>query len=105
MSRLTVAQALVRFLGAQEVERDAERSQFFAGCFGILGHGNLAGLGQALQQYGDLLPYHMARNEQAMVRRGWGVAGDRSGHANPVSPPGQPTTISPRYGLVDLRQR
>ena len=47
MVRLTVAQALVRFLAAQEVERDGVRSRFFAGCFGIFGHGNVAGLGQA----------------------------------------------------------
>jgi 3D-(3,5/4)-trihydroxycyclohexane-1,2-dione acylhydrolase (decyclizing) len=65
--RLTVAQALVRFLAAQEIERDGERRRFFAGCFGIFGHGNLAGLGQALQQHQDLLPFHQARNEQAMV--------------------------------------
>jgi 3D-(3,5/4)-trihydroxycyclohexane-1,2-dione acylhydrolase (decyclizing) len=49
--RLTVAQALVRFLAAQEVERDGRRERFFAGCFGIFGHGNVAGLGQALQQH------------------------------------------------------
>ena len=65
--RLTVAQALVRFLAVQEIERDGERRRFFAGCFGIFGHGNLAGLGQALQQHEDLLPFHQARNEQAMV--------------------------------------
>jgi 3D-(3,5/4)-trihydroxycyclohexane-1,2-dione acylhydrolase (decyclizing) len=72
--RLTVGQALVRFLAAQEVERDGERRRFFAGCFGIFGHGNVAGLGQALQQHGDLLPYHQARNEQAMVHVAAGYA-------------------------------
>ena len=46
--RLTVAQATIRFLANQYVERDGERSKFFAGCFGIFGHGNVAGLGQAL---------------------------------------------------------
>ena len=60
--RLTMAQALVRFLAVQEVERDGARQHFFAGCFGIFGHGNLAGLGQALQQHSDQLPYHQARN-------------------------------------------
>jgi 3D-(3,5/4)-trihydroxycyclohexane-1,2-dione acylhydrolase (decyclizing) len=65
--RATVAQALVRFLAVQEVERDGVRAPFFAGCLGIFGHGNLAGLGQALQQHADLLPYVPARNEQAMV--------------------------------------
>ena len=48
--RLTVAQATVRFLANQYVERDGERTKFFAGCFGIFGHGNVAGLGQALLQ-------------------------------------------------------
>ena len=72
--RLTVAQALVRFLAAQHVERDGERQRFFAGCLGIFGHGNVAGLGQALQQHHDLLPYFPARNEQAMVHLASGFA-------------------------------
>jgi 3D-(3,5/4)-trihydroxycyclohexane-1,2-dione acylhydrolase (decyclizing) len=76
--RLTVAQALVRFLAAQEIERDGERRRFFAGCLGIFGHGNLAGLGQALHQYQDLLPYHQARNEQAMVHLASGYARQRN---------------------------
>ena len=76
--RLTVAQALVRFLAAQEIERDGERHRFFAGCFGIFGHGNLAGLGQALQQHEDLLPFHQARNEQAMVHLAAGYARQRN---------------------------
>src|SRR4051794_2262304 len=74
MTRLTVAQALVRFLGAQEIERDGARARFFAGCFGIFGHGNVAGVGQALQQHADLLPYVPARNEQAMVHVAVGYA-------------------------------
>jgi 3D-(3,5/4)-trihydroxycyclohexane-1,2-dione acylhydrolase (decyclizing) len=76
--RLTVAQALVRFLGAQEVERDGRRERFFAGCFGIFGHGNVAGLGQALQEYPEALPYHPARNEQAMVHIASGYARQRN---------------------------
>jgi 3D-(3,5/4)-trihydroxycyclohexane-1,2-dione acylhydrolase (decyclizing) len=64
--RLTVAQALIRFLAAQEVERDGRRERFFAGCFGIFGHGNIAGIGQALQQMPEFR-YYQARNEQAMV--------------------------------------
>jgi 3D-(3,5/4)-trihydroxycyclohexane-1,2-dione acylhydrolase (decyclizing) len=76
--RLTVAQALVRFLAAQEIERDGERHRFFAGCYGIFGHGNLAGLGQALHQHQDLLPYHQARNEQAMVHLAAGYARQRN---------------------------
>ncbi|MEV4537899.1 3D-(3,5/4)-trihydroxycyclohexane-1,2-dione acylhydrolase (decyclizing) [Asanoa sp. NPDC049518] len=66
-TRLTVAQALVRFLTVQETERDGARRRFFAGTFGIFGHGNLAGMGQALREYADTMPYHLARNEQAMV--------------------------------------
>jgi 3D-(3,5/4)-trihydroxycyclohexane-1,2-dione acylhydrolase (decyclizing) len=62
--RLTVAQALVRFLGAQAVERDGEETPFFAGIFGIFGHGNLAGIGQAIDQEG--MRFVPARNEQAM---------------------------------------
>ena len=65
--RLTMAQALVRFLAAQHVERDGVERRFFEGCFGIFGHGNVAGVGQALAERPDLLPYHQARNEQAMV--------------------------------------
>ncbi len=77
-TELTVAQALVRFLAAQEVERDGVRAPFFAGCFGILGHGNAAGLGQAFQQYGDLLAFHQGRNEQAMVHIAAGYARQRN---------------------------
>src|ERR671928_770455 len=65
--RLTMAQALVRFLANQHVERDGSEQRFFAGCFGIFGHGNVAGVGQALQQYADAIPYYQARNERAMV--------------------------------------
>ena len=65
--RLTTAQALVRFLAVQHSERDGERRRLISGCFGIFGHGNLAGIGQALHQYAELLPFHPAKNEQAMV--------------------------------------
>jgi 3D-(3,5/4)-trihydroxycyclohexane-1,2-dione acylhydrolase (decyclizing) len=75
---LTVAQALVRFLAVQEVERDGTRQRFFAGCLGIFGHGNVAGMGQALAQSEDLLPYHPARNEQAMVHIAAGYARQRN---------------------------
>src|SRR4030088_1142208 len=64
--RLTTAQAIVRFLKAQHVVRDGREQDFFAGCFGICGHGNVAGMGQALQQNPDF-PYYLCRNEQAMV--------------------------------------
>ncbi len=78
MIRLTVAQALVRFLSVQEVERDGKRSRFFAGCFGIFGHGNVAGLGQALRQYSERLRFYPARNEQAMVHVAAGYARQRN---------------------------
>lgn len=64
--RLTAAQALIQFLKNQYVERDGSEQPFFAGCFGIFGHGNVAGIGQALQQEPDFR-YYQARNEQAMV--------------------------------------
>jgi len=64
--RLTMAQALVAFLKHQRVERDGVEQPFFAGCFGIFGHGNIAGMGQALQQNPDFR-YYQCRNEQAMV--------------------------------------
>jgi 3D-(3,5/4)-trihydroxycyclohexane-1,2-dione acylhydrolase (decyclizing) len=72
--RLTVGQAIVRFLAAQWSERDGIEQRFFAGCFGIFGHGNVAGIGQALLEYGDDLRYHQARNEQAMVHTAVGYA-------------------------------
>jgi 3D-(3,5/4)-trihydroxycyclohexane-1,2-dione acylhydrolase (decyclizing) len=78
VTRLTVAQALVRFLSVQEVERDGARSRFFAGCFGIFGHGNVAGLGQALHQYRERLRFYPARNEQAMVHVAAGYARQRN---------------------------
>jgi len=64
--RLTVAQCIVSFLKNQYVERDGRQERFFAGCFGIFGHGNVAGMGQALEQDSDL-KYSLFRNEQAMV--------------------------------------
>lgn len=64
--RLTTAQALVAFLQQQYVERDGEEAPFFAGCFGIFGHGNVGGIGQALLQYPSF-KYFQARNEQSMV--------------------------------------
>ena len=64
--RATAGQALVRFLRSQYVERDGRETQFFAGVWGIFGHGNLAGIGQALQENPDLR-YYQSRNEQAMV--------------------------------------
>src|SRR5919202_2673283 len=64
--RMTMAQALIAFLKQQYIERDRIERQFFAGCYGIFGHGNVAGIGQALQQNPDFR-YYQTRNEQAMV--------------------------------------
>ena len=83
--RLTVAQAIVRFLEQQYVERDGVETAFFAGCWGIFGHGNVAGVGQALlerEQVGNttgehVLRYRQARNEQAMVHAAVGYARHR----------------------------
>ncbi|NYE45222.1 3D-(3,5/4)-trihydroxycyclohexane-1,2-dione acylhydrolase (decyclizing) [Spinactinospora alkalitolerans] len=76
--RLTTAQALVRFLAAQYTERDGVERRLIAGAWGIFGHGNVAGVGQALLQAartGDAdLPYHLARNEQGMVHASVGFA-------------------------------
>lgn len=65
--RLTMAQALVRFLQAQQVEVDGQRLPYFAGCWSIFGHGNVAGLGEALFQVRDTFPTWRAHNEQGMA--------------------------------------
>lgn len=72
--RLTVGQAVVRFMMAQKVERDGEVKSFFGGAFGIFGHGNVAGIGQALLQYQDRFRYYQGRNEQGMVHMAVGYA-------------------------------
>ncbi|MGW4703812.1 3D-(3,5/4)-trihydroxycyclohexane-1,2-dione acylhydrolase (decyclizing) [Streptomyces sp. NPDC004285] len=71
--RLTVAQALVRFLAAQHTERDGERHRLIAATWGIFGHGNVAGIGQALVEEKGM-PFHQGRNEQAMVHAAVGYA-------------------------------
>jgi 3D-(3,5/4)-trihydroxycyclohexane-1,2-dione acylhydrolase (decyclizing) len=74
--RLTVAQAVIRFLAAQYSERDGVRQRFIPGTFGIFGHGNVAGVGQALLEVADSgdMPYHLARNEQGMVHAAVGFS-------------------------------
>ena len=69
----TMAQALVEFLKVQHVARDGHQQPFFAGCFGIFGHGNVAGVGEALQENPDFR-YYQARNEQSMVHSAIGFA-------------------------------
>jgi 3D-(3,5/4)-trihydroxycyclohexane-1,2-dione acylhydrolase (decyclizing) len=71
--RLTVAQATIEYLKKQYTERDGTEQALFAGCFGIFGHGNLAGFGQALQQIPDFR-YYLVRNEQAAVHTAVGYA-------------------------------
>src|SRR5579884_475138 len=74
--RMTTAQALIRFLGQQYVERDGVERRFIQGVWGIFGHGNVAGLGQALEELGDGhgLRYYRPQNEQAMVHLAAGYA-------------------------------
>ena len=72
--RLTTAQALVRYLQVQYSERDGKTRRLIPAVFGILGHGNVAGLGQALCEYGRDLPFYQPRNEQSMVHTAAGFA-------------------------------
>ena len=65
--KLTMGQAIIQFLRHQYVERDGIERVFFAGMFGIFGHGNVAGIGQALHQYSDVFRFYQTRNEQSMV--------------------------------------
>ena len=74
MTRLTVAQALVKFLANQYSERDGVEQRLIPGTFGIFGHGNVAGIGQALLESQEDMPYVLARNEQAMVHAAAGYA-------------------------------
>ena len=71
--RLTVAHALIRFLDAQYVQRDGIEQKFFHGCFGILGHGNIGGIGAALFET-PAFRFYPCRNEQAMVHIAVGYA-------------------------------
>src|SRR4026209_853367 len=72
--RLTVAQALVEYLQVQYSERDGDTRRLIPGMFGIFGHGNVAGMGQALSEYGPDLPYYQPCNEQSMVHTALGFA-------------------------------
>lgn len=72
--RLTTAQAVVRYLQKQFSERDGQRRRFITAMFGIFGHGNVAGMGQALEECGADLPYFQPCNEQSMVHTAVGYA-------------------------------
>ncbi|MEV0489463.1 3D-(3,5/4)-trihydroxycyclohexane-1,2-dione acylhydrolase (decyclizing) [Streptomyces atratus] len=82
--RLTTAQALVSFLARQYTERDGRRQRLISATWGIFGHGNVAGIGQALLETGHSMPYFQGRNEQSMVHAAVGYArqsGRLSAHA------------------------
>ena len=72
--RLTLAQGIVRFITAQYTVSDGVRRRFIPAAMGIFGHGNVAGLGQALDQYNDILPFVQGRNEQGLVHAAVGFA-------------------------------
>ena len=78
--RLTMAQALVKFMQAQKVEVDGQLQPIFEGVFAIFGHGNVAGLGEALFHVNDELPTYRAHNEQAMAH-------SAIAFAKPTTPP------------------
>jgi 3D-(3,5/4)-trihydroxycyclohexane-1,2-dione acylhydrolase (decyclizing) len=69
-----MAQAVVKFLRAQYSERDGQERRLIAAMFGIFGHGNVCGMGQALEECGQELPYYQPCNEQAMVHTAFGYA-------------------------------
>lgn len=71
---LTMGQALVKFLSVQFSERDGQQQRLIPGVFGIFGHGNVCGFGQALEEYGEDLPYYQPCNEQSMVHTATGFA-------------------------------
>ena len=72
--RLTTGQAIINYLAQQHVKRDGIENPFFAGLWGIFGHGNIGGVAQAVQQAGPSFPYYLARNEQSMVHAAVGYA-------------------------------
>ena len=72
--RLTMAQAVVNYLQAQYSERDGQQRRLIPAIFGIFGHGNVAGLGQAIEEYGQELPFYQPCNEQSMVHTASGFA-------------------------------
>ncbi|HEX6564283.1 MAG TPA: hypothetical protein VF020_08365, partial [Chthoniobacterales bacterium] len=71
---LTASQAIVLYLQSQYSEWDGDRQRLIFAMFGIFGHGNVAGLGQALEEYGSSLPFYQAKNEQSMVHAAIGFA-------------------------------
>src|SRR4051812_32964683 len=66
-ARMTAAQAIVRFLSQQYTSRDDQERRLFAGMFGVFGHGNVTGIGQALEEVGGAPRYYPPKNKQARV--------------------------------------
>ncbi|HET6919951.1 MAG TPA: thiamine pyrophosphate-binding protein, partial [Jiangellaceae bacterium] len=79
--RLTAAQALVTYLSRQYSVADGNRRRLVPAALGIFGHGNVAGMGQALDQLGDVMPFIQGRNEQALVHAATGYAKATRRHA------------------------
>ena len=98
---LTVAQALITFLQQQYVSRDGNEQQFFAGCFGIFGHGNVAGLGQALHQTPGFR-FIMVRNEQAMVHTAAAYAKTKQPACAPLPAPPRSARARRTWSPVQL---
>src|SRR5438067_2541222 len=73
-TRLTTAQAIVRYLQVQFSERDSVRRRVIPAAYGLFGHGNVVGLGEALDEMGEDLPFYQTKNEQAMVHIAIGFA-------------------------------
>jgi 3D-(3,5/4)-trihydroxycyclohexane-1,2-dione acylhydrolase (decyclizing) len=95
MLRLTAAQAVVRYLAAQRTVIDGAEAPLLAGVWAIFGHGNVAGLGEALHRVRDVLPTWRAHNEQAMAHAAIAFAkassAARSWRARPRSAPARST--------------
>src|SRR5258707_298865 len=101
--RLTVAQAIIAFLKNQYSCRDGKERRFFEGCFGIFGHGNVAGIGQALEQDPELT-YYLCRNEQAMVHAAAGFAKNVPVAEDPEAPFEKAALLSVAAGILILEE-
>ncbi len=106
--KLTMAQALVRYLSAQRCIFDGRDTPLFAGLFAIFGHGNVAGLGEALYDQRDALPTYRAHNEQAMTHAAIAFANEQERHLKDVAAvlKSTPEDASERVkALLDERKR
>src|SRR5688572_16995735 len=77
--RLTVGQAVVKYLARQHSERDGQTRRLISGMFGIMGHGNVAGVGQGLAEFRDEMRYMQMHNEQSMVHASVAYAKESKG--------------------------